>query len=117
MIQRERFRQLDKSGRAPPDRVILEVKQPKAIKKYYNGAGTIDMHNRIHANKLRLDHNLATRHWDQRFNFSIFGMVCNDAFLFYQAVAHANNKKTNCLEFFGVLTDKLIENQKGVWVT
>ncbi len=64
MIQRKRLRQLDKSGRAAPDKVIIEVPQPKAIAKYYEGAGTINRHNRIHANELRLYHNLATKHWD-----------------------------------------------------
>ena len=34
MIQRKRLHQLDKSGRAPPDKVIIEVAQPKAITKY-----------------------------------------------------------------------------------
>ncbi len=48
-IQRKRLRQLDKSGRAPPDKVIIEVDQPKAIERYYEGAGTIDRHNRIRA--------------------------------------------------------------------
>ena len=47
MIQRKRLRQLDKSGRAPPEKVIIEVPQPKAIVKYYKGAGTIDRHNRL----------------------------------------------------------------------
>ena len=46
MIQCKRLRQLDKSGRAPPDKVIIEVAQPKAIAKYYNGAGTIDQQNK-----------------------------------------------------------------------
>ena len=32
MIQRKRLRQLDKSGRAPPDKVIIEVAQPMAIR-------------------------------------------------------------------------------------
>ena len=82
MIKRKRLCQLDKSGRAPPDKVIIEVTQPKAIAKYYKGAGTIDQHNRILANELRLDHNLTTKHWDKRFNLSVFGIICVDAYLF-----------------------------------
>jgi hypothetical protein len=59
MIQRKRFRQLDKSGRAPPDKVIIEVAQPKAIAKYYKGAGTIDRHNRLREHPIRHDdHNI-----------------------------------------------------------
>ena len=46
----KRLRQLDKFSRAPPDKVIIEVAQPKAITTYYKGAGTIDRHNRIRAN-------------------------------------------------------------------
>ena len=42
MIQCKHLCQLDKSGRAPPDKVIIKVAQPKAIAKYYDGAGTID---------------------------------------------------------------------------
>ena len=75
------------------------------------------MHNRIRADELRLDCNLTTRHWDRRFNFGIFGMVCINTFLFYQVVVHENNKKTRCLKFFGGLADELIENQEGVRVT
>ena len=42
MIQGKRLCQLDKSGRAPLDKDIIEVAQPKAIAKYYDGADTID---------------------------------------------------------------------------
>ena len=83
MIQRKRLCQLDKFGRAAPDKVIIEVPQPKAIAKYYEGAGTIDRHNRIRANELRLDRNLATKHWDKRFNLGVLGIICVDSYLFY----------------------------------
>jgi hypothetical protein len=79
----KRLRQLDKSGRAPPDTVIIEVAQPKAISTYYKGAGTIDRHNMICANELRMDRNLATRHWDKRFNLGVLGIICVDAYLFF----------------------------------
>ena len=65
-VFRKRHHQLDKSGCAPPDTVIIEVAQPNAIATYYKGTGTIDRHNRIHADKLRMDRNLTTRHWDKR---------------------------------------------------
>jgi hypothetical protein len=81
-VFRKRLRQLDKSSRAPPDMVIIEVAQPKAIVTYYKGAGTIDRHNRILADELRMDRNLATRHWDKRFNLGVLGIICFDAYLF-----------------------------------
>jgi hypothetical protein len=53
-ISCKRLRQLDKSGQVPLDKVILEVAQLKAIAKHYEGAGSIDQHKRIHANKLQV---------------------------------------------------------------
>ena len=61
-VFRKRLRQLDKSGRAPPDKVIIEVAQPKAIATYYKGVGTIDRHNRIRAGELWMNRNLTTKH-------------------------------------------------------
>jgi len=77
----KRLRQLGKSGRVPPDKVIIEVVQPNAIATYYKGAGTIDWHNRIRTDELRMDRNLATRHWDKRFNLGVLGIICVDAYL------------------------------------
>ena len=82
-VFRKRLRQLDKSGRAPPDKVIIEAAQPKAIATYYKGAGIIDRHNRIRADELRMDRNLATRHWDKRFNLGVLRIICIDAYLFF----------------------------------
>jgi len=76
MIQRKCLHQLDKSGRAPPGKVIIE---PKAIEKYYKGTGTINRHNRLRADELRLDRNLGTKHWDKRFNLGVLGIICVDA--------------------------------------
>ena len=82
MIQCKRLCQLDKSGWAPPEKVIIEVPQPQTIKKYYKGASTIDRHNRLRADELRLDRNLGTKHWDKRFNLGVLGIICVDAYLF-----------------------------------
>jgi hypothetical protein len=83
-ITRKRLRQLNKSGRVQPDKGIIDVDVPKAVKMYYKGAGTINRHNRIRAAKLRMDRNLATKHWDKRFNLSILVIVCANAYLFFQ---------------------------------
>jgi len=116
-VFRKRLRQLDKSGRAPLDKVIIKVAQPKAIATYYKGAGTIDRHIRIRADELQMDRNLATRHWDKRFNLGVLGIICIDAFLFFQQMFHADNKKTSCLEFFCKLADEIINNNEGIRMT
>jgi hypothetical protein len=113
----KRLRQLDQSGRAPPDTVIIEVAQPKAIATYYKGASTIDRHNMIRADELRMDCNLATRHWDKRFNLGVLGIICVDAYLFFQQVVHADNKMISCLEFFCKLADELIDKNEGIRLT
>jgi hypothetical protein len=84
---------------------------------YYKGAGTINRNNRIHAAELRMDRNLATKHWDKRFNLGVLGIICVDAYLFFQQVVHADNRTTSCLKFFGSLADELIDNTKGICVT
>jgi len=116
-VFRKRLRQLDKSGRAPPDTVIIEVAQPKAIATYYKGAGTIDRHNRICADELRMDRNLGTKHLDKRFNLGVLGIICINAYLFFQQVVHADNNKISCLEFFCKLIDELINNNEGICLT
>ncbi len=113
-INCRRLRQLDKSGRALPDMVIISVSQPKAVATYYKGTGTIDLHNRIHADELWMDHNLTTKYWDKRINLGILSMVCVNAYLFFQQEVHANSRTTSCLKFFGRLADELIKNQEGV---
>jgi hypothetical protein len=117
MITGNCLRQLDKSGRALPQRVIIEVRQPMAVEKYYAGAGTIDMHNRIRADKLQMDRNLGTKHCDKRFKLGVLGIICVNTYLFFQQVTGGNNKSMSCHEFFGRLADDLIKNQEGVCVT
>jgi hypothetical protein len=113
-IFRKRLRQLDKSGRAPPDTVIIEVAQPKAIATYYKGAGIIDRHNRICADELWMDRNLGTKHLDKRFNLGVLGIICVNAYLIFQQVVHADNNKISCLKFFCKLIDELINNNEGI---
>ncbi|KAL3808144.1 hypothetical protein ACHAXA_000428, partial [Cyclostephanos tholiformis] len=97
--------------------VIIEVPQPKAITKYYKGAGTIDRHNRLRADELRLDLNPGTKHWDKRFNIGVLSIICVDAYLFFQQVVSTNSRTRSCLEFFGRLADELIDNQEGIRIT
>ncbi len=116
-INHKWLRQLDKSGRALLDMVIINVPQPKAIATYYKGAGTIDRHNRIRADELWMDRNPATKYWDKTIKLGVLGIVCINAYQFFQQVVHANNRTMSCLEFFRRLADKLIKNQEGVHAT
>ncbi len=113
-INCKRLRQLNRDDLADPDMVIIRVAQPRAIATYYEGAGMIDRHNRIRADELRMDRNLGTKDWAKRFNLSILGIICVDAYLLFKGVVHSSNRTMSCLEFFSKLADELIENQEGV---
>ena len=89
--------------------VPIQVAQPKAVAKYYEAAGTIDIHSRIHVDELRMNCNLATKDWVKRFNIGILGIVCVDTYLFFQQVVHAANKMTSCYKFFCKLVDELMD--------
>jgi hypothetical protein len=97
--------------------VIISVSQPKAVATYYKGISTINLHNRICADELRMDHNLATKYQDKRIDIGVLGILCVDAYLFFQKVVHANNRTISCLKFFSRLADKPIKNQEGVCAT
>ena len=112
-VFRKRLPQLDKFGRAPPDTVIIEVVQPKAIATYFKGAGTIDRHNRIRADELRMDRNLATRYWDKRFNLGVLGIICVNAYLFFQQVVHADNKMIAASNSFASLQTSSSTTTRG----
>jgi hypothetical protein len=90
---------------------------PKMIVQYYKGDGTIDFHNRVGVDEVRLERNILTKDWARRFNLSIFGMICVNASLFYQRIVHEHNKKGSYCEFFGSLADELINNTQGICTT
>jgi hypothetical protein len=87
------------------------------IKQYYKGIGTINFHNKVRVEEVRLEPNILTKGWARRFNLSIFGMICIDTSLFYQHSVHNGNKRGSYREFFGSLADKLINNTQGICMT
>lgn len=63
--------------------VIINVAQPKAVA----------------TDELQMDRNLATKDWVKMFNIGIRGIVCVDAYLFFQQVVHGEIRTTSCFEF------------------
>jgi hypothetical protein len=57
--ERKYLLQLHKASLEPPDKVLIMIVQPKAVKTYcLVGAGTIDPHRRIHVADLSINKNL-----------------------------------------------------------
>ncbi len=57
--ERKHLHQLHKALQKPPDKVLIEVVKPKAVKTYYLvGASTNDCHGRIHVANISINKNL-----------------------------------------------------------
>ena len=61
-----------------------------------------------------MDCNLATKDWVKRIALGILGIICINAYLFFQQVVHADNRTTSYPKFFGRPANNLIKNQEGV---
>ena len=116
-IVRTRFRQIDDDPEADPDKVLIEVKQPLAVDRYYNGAGIIDHRNKLRQGELRVDKNIRTVDWSVRANLAIWGIDVCDAYALFQQTVRADNRASCPKEFFCKLADQLIDNKEGVRVT
>ncbi len=86
----------------------------KAVETYYKGAGTIDHHNRIHADELNIDKNMKIKKLTNPVNLCIFGIIVVNPYFSLQASGRvqANIKQ----QIFGRLADELIENKVRVYV-
>ncbi|KAL9179705.1 hypothetical protein ACHAXT_008995 [Thalassiosira profunda] len=116
-IFRERYRQTSEDPQADAERVAIEVRQPKAVETYYNGAGVIDGINKTHAAELRADRCLATKDWARRANFGVWGQSCVDSMNVYQPVVHPDLRDASSDIFFSHLADEMIDNNVGVRAT
>jgi hypothetical protein len=71
-----RWRQLDPSPDAPPQRVQMTIQQPKIAEVYYSTCAAIDRHNRSRQDALGIEKKIETKDWSMRVNFlSIFSMM------------------------------------------
>ena len=111
-ILRERWRQLGDDPNAPPQQVCIQIPQPLAVERYYEGAGTIDVSNKVRQHELMMDRRLQTNQWDYRVNFGILGIIFTDTWYLYQQTVAKPDECPN--EFFSKLADEMIDNTEGV---
>ena len=74
---------MNQEENAPPDRVDLEIPQPKAAEIYYDTTSSIDQHNRCRQDDLSIEWKLGTWDWSKRVNLSILGMCVVDSWFVY----------------------------------
>jgi hypothetical protein len=104
---RDRWRQVDEEDDAPPERVRLQVKQPKAAELYYSTCGSIDQHNRHRQDTLMLERKVGTHDWAKRVNLSIFGMIVVDTYIVH---SKATGSRQSQKSFYQDIATALIDN-------
>jgi Transposase IS4 len=77
--RRNRWRQVDATPNADPERVEHIIPQPEAAEIYYDTCGLIDRHNRCRQNDLSLEKKFGTMDWSMRVNMTVLGMIVVDS--------------------------------------
>jgi len=116
IINRFRWRQVDQTDNANPNRVNLTIPQPKAAEIYYSGCSSIDRHNRSRQSGLNLEKKVKVLQWNKRINTSIFAMVGPvDAWYLWRGITEGRSNAgvthyINERVFFECLIEQLIDN-------
>jgi hypothetical protein len=104
---RHRWRQVDPTPNADPERVELRVPQPKAAEIYYGACGLIDQHNRHRQSTLGIETKLPTNKWDMRVNLSILSMIIVDSWIVFEQATRARESQK---DYYSLLAEELIDN-------
>ena len=112
-----RWRQVNRVPNAPPEKVIMTIKQPQIAEVYYSTCGMIDRHNRYRQDDLRIEKKVETKDWSMRVNLSIFSMIVVDTWLVYNAFKNVpeitRQKEISQKDFYTLLAEELIDNTYG----
>ena len=94
---------------ADPERVELQVEQPKASELYYAACASIDQHNCHCQDMLKLETKLETNSWDKRVNTTLFGMCVVDTWLAWSQVNNVISTNSQS-DFYRDLAEELIDS-------
>ena len=105
---RQRWRQLNtEDPNADPERVELEVPQPKACELYYNTCAEVDNHNRYRQSSLMSEKKRGTKDWAMRINMSLVAICIVDTWLAYKVCM--GTEETHAA-FYLALAEEMIDN-------
>jgi hypothetical protein len=110
---RRRWRQVDKTPNAKPEKTELEIPVPKAAEIYYSCCAKVDQHNRDRQDTLGIENTLRMHEWSLRVNLSIFSIIAVDAWKVYSQISYSeevDNKIEVQKDFYGHLVAEMIDN-------
>ena len=92
-----------------PERVDLEIPQPKACETYYSTCAAIDQHNRHRQDTLQLERKLKCHSWHIRVGISILGIIITDTWQVYKRATRTTETQKI---FHSYLAEELIDNRQ-----
>ena len=110
-IFRIRWRQVDSTLNAEPERQELTLEQPSLVKCYYDVCSSIDRHNKQRQDDLELERSVNTKDWWKRVSLTIFGMILVDTCNFHQACVHPSDIDKNPDTFWTGLAEEMVDNK------
>lgn len=114
IIERTRWKQIDKAPNAEPERRDLTVKQPKVCEQYYSACSKIDRHNRSRQSNLMMETKVRVNVFDKRLNTTVFAMVGPvDAWYLFKGIRCGcqDGWSFNERHFYEMLLEQLIDNK------
>jgi len=107
---RMRWRQVQEvESNIEPDRVEVEITQPKCAELYYETCAMIDRHNRSRQDNLQIERKYGNKEWHMRVNLSIVSIIVVDTWNFKHGVLGEQCEETEN-DFYTLLADEMITN-------
>jgi Transposase IS4 len=116
-INRKRWRQVDNTANANPERLDITIPQPKAAALYYAVCGRVDQHNRDRQDTLMIEKKLKTHDWSQRVNLTILAMIFVDTYRIYARMTDSADDEVVVERqkvFYMNLASEMIDNRLDV---
>ena len=119
VIERTRWKQVDHTPNAEPERRNLTITQPKACEQYYSACSNIDRHNRSRQSNLMMEKKVRCNTFKKRLNTTLFAMVGPvDGWFLYRGIRSTNRGhcygSNGCYvdesHFYELLIEQLIDN-------
>ena len=112
VIERTRWRQINRTPNADPERQDINILQPKACETYYSACSLIDRHNRSRQSSLMIEKKVRVTTFEKRINTSLFAMTAVDAWFLFSGIRRGSKYRFyEERHFYECLCEQLIDNK------